>query len=104
MGASRGWEATLRFRASGFKKLSMRCHEINDDKRGFWRLKAELPDLLLEDLGPVLPQLFPDERQKVRQELVEVLKEEFALRVFLWDLNWPMRRALMPALNFCWLR
>lgn len=31
-----GWEATLRFRASGFKKMTLRCHEINDDKRGFW--------------------------------------------------------------------
>ena len=39
-----GWDQVLRFRVSGFEKLSNRCHEISRGSREFWRLKHEVGD------------------------------------------------------------
>ena len=64
-----GWDQVLRFRVSGFEKLSSRCHEISRCSQAFWRLKHEVGDLMLHSLGPYMQDLFGSNDAKVKGEL-----------------------------------
>ena len=56
---TRAWDSTLKVRLSGFTALSKCCHELAAGTRQFWKLKQEIADLMLIDLGPHLKELFP---------------------------------------------
>lgn len=79
--ADRGeWRAALRVRVKGFSKLEDRAVELSKSTREYWRLKAELLDLLLFSLQPLLGLMFADgSMQKIRKELSECFGQADAL-------------------------
>ena len=86
-----GWDQVLRFRVSGFEKLSNRCHEISRGSREFWRLKHEVGDLMLHSLGP---DLFGPNDAKIKGELAECLQEPWLLGVFPVGGRWPDEKSI----------
>ena len=58
------WHATLRVRIVGATALSERCEELAKGTHECWKLKVETAELLLIDLEPLMPVLFPDVQQR----------------------------------------
>ena len=77
-----------KFELSGFTAVSKRCHELAAGTRQFWKLKQEIADLMLIDLGPHLKELFPVTANNIQNELVESLKEEFLVGIFPTGAKW----------------
>lgn len=88
------WDQVLRFRVSGFEKLSNRCHEISRGSREFWRLKHEVGDLMLHSLGPYMQDLFGPNDAKIKGELAECLQEPWLLGVFPVGGRWPDEKSI----------
>ena len=67
------WQAALRIRIEGCDSVAKRARELNNTSKEFWRMKAEVADLLLKDLATCLIQCFPleVERGRVHSELTE---------------------------------
>ena len=91
---TRAWDSTLKVRLSGFTALSKRCHDLAAGTRQFWKLKQEIADLILIDLGPHLKELFPVTANNIQNELVESLKEEFLVAIFPTGAKWPNEKSI----------
>ena len=91
---TRAWDSTLKVRLSGFTAVSKRCHELAAGTRQFWKLKQEIADLMLIDLGPHLKELFPVTANNIQNELVESLKEEFLVGMFPTGAKWPNEKSI----------
>eukprot|EP00435_Cladocopium_sp_Y103_P011782 s395_g3.t1 len=79
------WQSTLRVKLVGAAALAEGGLELANGTREFWKLKQEACELILIDLDPIMPALFPDptQRNSIRQELKEGLSHpEFVFFVF----------------------
>ena len=91
------WHATLRVRIVGATALSERGVELASGTREYWKLKVETAELLLIDLDPLMPVLFPEtsQRNSIRQEFKECLAHpDFVYGVFPIAGKWGSEKSL----------
>ena len=90
------WQAALRIRIEGCDSVAKRARELNNTSKEFWRMKAEVADLLLKDLATCLIQCFPleVERGRVQSELTESFPADAVVGVFPQGAPWGSEKSI----------
>ena len=83
-------------RVKNCRALSARGVALDTGSREFWRLKHEVLDLLLTDLGPLLPKHFrPDLEKQILCELKETVgKPDLLLGIFPVGSKWGQEKSV----------
>ena len=91
------WHATLRVRIVGATALPELGVELASGTREYWKLKVETAELLLIDIEPLMPMLFPEVSQcnSIHQEFKECLAHpDFVYGVFPISGKWGSEKSL----------